>query len=91
VVLPCATVIILAELFLVSKQHKTDEISRVPQFHELPKIRWSAVTALVVGCSTGILTAGIIPGIEFMHVGVPALQAWGTALILYLVLRRFDR
>jgi purine-cytosine permease-like protein len=91
VVLPSATVIIVAELMLFGKKAKADELSHVPQFHELPKVRWSAVIALIVGCSTGVITSGLVPGTEALHVGVPALQAWAAALILYVILRRFDR
>jgi purine-cytosine permease-like protein len=90
VVLPSATVIILTELFLVSKEHKSSELSRVLPFEQLPKVRWSAVLALIAGCGTGVVTSGLFPGCEMLHVGVPALQAWAVSLGSYLVLRRFD-
>lgn len=92
VVLPSATVIIVAELLLMRRDEKSrGQLSYVPSFEELPKVRWSAVLGLLIGCSVGVLTSGIFPAAEQFHVGVPALQAWGTSLFVYLILRRFER
>jgi cytosine permease len=89
IVLPCATVVIMLEQFLISREKgSSDEVTNVPCFADLPSIRWKAVVALLVGCAVGIATAGIFPGSEPWHVGVPALQAWIACLITYLCLRR---
>jgi cytosine permease len=92
IVLPCATIVIMVEQFFLSRaKGKADEITQVPCFADLPPIRWTAVIALLVGCSVGIATAGIFPGSEKWNVGVPALQAWIACLITYLCLHRLDR
>lgn len=91
VFLPCATVIILAELMLLRRKGTAGHLSHVPQFHELPTVRWSAVVSFALGCGVGVLTAGLVPGWERVHMGVPALQAWAVSLISYLLLRQLDR
>jgi purine-cytosine permease-like protein len=82
IVLPCATVVIMVEQFLLA--HRFGEVNA-------DKWRWSAVLALLIGCVVGIATAGIIPGTESWNIGVPALQAWLAALVAYLCLHKMDR
>jgi cytosine permease len=90
--LPSATIVILAEHWLISKWHKVEgELSRVPAFADLPPVRWSAIVAFAVGCSIGVVTTGMIPGTEMLRVGVPALQAWVATLVIYVVLRRIEQ
>jgi cytosine permease len=88
--LPSATIIILLELFVLSRSSMGNdaELKRVPTFEELPAVRWSAVASLVLGCAVGVMTAGIVPGTDSWHVGVPALQAWITCMVSYVVLRK---
>jgi purine-cytosine permease-like protein len=88
--LPSATIIILLELFVLSRSTlgQDAELTRVPTFEELPPVRWSAVIALVFGCTVGVMTAGIVPGTESLHVGVPALQAWVACIVSYVLLRK---
>lgn len=90
-VLPCATVIACTEWLIAIKNKKKPFFTRVPSFSELPAVRWSAIIAFTTGSCVGIATAGIIPGLESWQIGVSSLQAWITALVVYLMLRRFDR
>lgn len=89
--LPCATVVVVAEHWLVSKLHeKPGELSRIPSFEELPAVRWSAIAAFACGCTFGVITAGILPGLAGLRMGVPALQAWVMTLVTYLLFRRIE-
>lgn len=89
--LPSATIIILAEQLLISKLHlKAGELSRVPSFDELPACRWTAVIALILGCSAGVITSGMLPGTQALHFGVPALHAWLTSFISYWLMRSWQ-
>src|SRR5256885_3640662 len=48
-----------------------------------------AIVALVLGTGVGAYTAGVIPGIPGFgktYIGFPALQAWVTGAVVYLVL-----
>lgn len=90
--LPSATIIILAEHWLISKWHKAEgEPSRVPSFSELPPVRWTAVLAFGIGCLVGVATTGMVPGTEHLRMGVPALQAWVTTLVSYVLMRRMEQ
>jgi cytosine permease len=82
IVLPSATVVIMVEQFLLQRRYGELRVG---------KWRWSAVAALLIGCTVGVATAGIIPGTESWNVGVPALQAWVASFIAYLCLHNLDR
>jgi len=47
----------------------------------------SAIIALVAGIGVGIATAGVIPALHAFQFGVPCLQAWATAALVFAVLR----
>lgn len=85
IVLPSATVVILAEhWWMLRMRGARFDITHMPPLADLPAVRWNAVIALLLGCTVGIATAGILPGSEALHVGVPALQAWITTLLAYI-------
>ncbi len=91
IVLPCATVIMLAEAYLVPRFSKNAiDLKRVYEFNELPKINRSAVIAFVAGSAAGIGTAGMIPALEFLHFGISGLQAWIVSFALYSAFRYFE-
>jgi purine-cytosine permease-like protein len=93
VMLPTPTVIMMGEWFLMAKVFKSGiPISdlRVPSFAELPAVKTSAVVALIAGTGVGLLTSGVIPGLEKLNVGIASLQGWLTALIIYIPLRMFE-
>ena len=91
IVLPCATVILLAEAYLVPRfSNNAIDLHRVYEFKDLPQINRSAVTAFVAGSAVGIGTVGMIPILESLHFGIAGLQAWLTSFSLYAMLRYFE-
>lgn len=90
-ILPCPTVVMLAEWYLISRFTKIPpDFHVVADFATMPFIRWGAVVAVLSGSAVGLLTAGIIPGLERLHVGVCSLQAWLTTLLVYIVWRAVE-
>ena len=85
--LPSATVIMLCEYFWFKRKMDVKEVFSVPRFEELPAIQHSALWALIAGFSVGIITSGIIPGLQSLHVGICSIQAWLTCGTVYVVLR----
>jgi purine-cytosine permease-like protein len=88
VFLPTVTVIMIAEFFIVRRMlGQENDFSTVPDVSSLPVIRYPAFAALVIGCGVGILTSGVIPGLEAFHVGVCSIQSWLAAGFCYIPLR----
>ena len=92
ILLPTPTVIMMAEWFLMTYVFRTGSVQSwsVPEYHELPAWRWPATIALLVGLAVGIGTSGIIPGTANWNVGICSVQAWLTALIVYVPLRLIE-
>jgi purine-cytosine permease-like protein len=86
--LPTASILILAECFFF--QNKTGGIQSPGSTSAFPKAGNSALIAWGIGAAFGIITSGVIPGTKALNVGIPALQAWALALIVYLPLRRLE-
>lgn len=92
IILPAATVIVLAEYFILcSPSERQEAFAHVPSFAQLPAVRFPAVTALLIGACVGFLTAGVIPGLDSWRVGVFSLQAWIAATLAYLSIRYTQR
>jgi len=92
IVLPCATMVMIAEWFITTRgKNPRPFYSRIPEWNELPAVRWPALIAFIAGSGMGLATAGIIPALEFLHVGVAPLQAWLVALVVYVVLRPLEK
>jgi hypothetical protein len=88
ILLPTPTVIMFTECFLLARIfHTPPDFSTVPKFESLPFVRWPALVALFAGWMVGIATSGIIPGTAGLRIGVCSLQAWLTALVVYVPLR----
>jgi len=88
IMLPCATVIMMAEWLLLARIFKLPvSFDRVVRFDEVPRVKLPAVAALLAGYAAGLATSGLVPGTEAWHVGVCSLQAWLASLVVYLPLR----
>ncbi len=88
VIMAMPTVILGAEYFLIRRWLKIPaEFSSVATDDELPGWRLPAMVALVMGCAVGILTAGVLPGCDLLHVGICSVQAWLVGLIVYVSMR----
>ncbi len=91
VFLPTVTVIMIAEFFIMKRLlGQENNFSSIPEVASLPPIRYPAFIALIVGCVVGVLTSGVIPGTESMHVGVCSVQAWLAAGLSYIPLRLLE-
>ena len=88
VILPVMTTIMFSELFVVKKFWlKDNDISAVLPLDTLPPFKWPALIASGIGVCVGVGTAGVIPGLEKLYVGVCSVQAWLTGGFIYLLLR----
>jgi purine-cytosine permease-like protein len=83
VILPTASVIVLTECLIIRR-------GRLTESENIPAVGKSAVIAWSAGVVLGIITSGIIPGTKALNVGVPILEAWLLALVLYIPLRKAE-
>jgi purine-cytosine permease-like protein len=91
IVLPCATVIMVAEEFLVKRIcGKSEDLSVVVDYDEVPSLRWAAVAALFIGSIVATINSGFLPGTEQYAWGVPSMHGWIISLIAYLLLRPLE-
>lgn len=91
VFLPTVTVIMIAEFFIVKRMlGQENDFSTVPELSALPPVKYPAFAALMIGCTVGVLTAGVIPGTESLHTGVCSIQAWLAAGLSYIPLRLLE-
>lgn len=92
IIVPTPTIIIMCEWALSTWVLRTQSrfAERIPEFSEMPLVRWPALIALAVGFSVGLLTAGIIPGTQDLHVGISSIQAWFAAALTYVPLRLIE-
>lgn len=88
VMLPLPTVIMCCEWYYQTKILKVVPFfTNIPSFDSLPAVRWPAFWATVIGMTVGIATSGIIPGLEFLGFGIPSMQCWILAAVIFFVLR----
>jgi purine-cytosine permease-like protein len=86
--LPTVTVIMITEFFVIKRLlGQANDFSTIPELSQLPTVRYPAFLALVIGCAVGILTSGVIPGTDSLHVGVCSVQAWLAAGLSYIPMR----
>jgi purine-cytosine permease-like protein len=91
IVLPCATVIMVAEEFLIKRIcGRSENLSVLVNYDEVPTLRWAAVTALFIGSVVATINSGFLPGTEQYSWGVPSLHGWIISLIAYLILRPLE-
>ncbi|MBX9687171.1 MAG: cytosine permease [Candidatus Obscuribacterales bacterium] len=88
VILPLPTVVMVCEWFWQTKILKEKAFfSIIPSFESLPAVRWPALWAALAGMSVGILSSGIIPGTAALKIGIPSVQSWLVAMLLFFLLR----
>jgi hypothetical protein len=64
-------------------------LHRVATWGELAFANWPGIVALLAGTAVGAFTGGLVPGTAGFgktYIGFPALQAWVTGAVVYLVL-----
>jgi purine-cytosine permease-like protein len=87
VLVPTGTVIMMAELLWLpgwlANRRRAD---RAPTWSETDWANWPAIASLVIGGVVGVYTNGSIPHFGPGFVGIPPLQAWGSALASYALL-----
>lgn len=92
VIMAMPTVILVAEYFIVRKLFSIKcDLHVITADADLPIMRTPAITALLVGCTVGIATAGIIPALEPMHVGICSFQGWIAGLAVYIPMRWLEQ
>lgn len=92
VILPLPTVIMVCEWYWQTKVLKVQPFFHViPSFDQLPSIRWPAFWAVLVGMTVGVITSGMIPGFEHLKMGIPSMQSWTLAALVFFALRRSEK
>lgn len=87
VTVPVASTIMAMDVFILPRLFGLRRpLHRVATWSEVATANWPGIVALVAGTGVGAYTAGIIPGISPTYIGFPALQAWVTGAVVYLVL-----
>jgi hypothetical protein len=90
VTIPVASTILAMDVFVLPRLFGIRRrVDRVPAWHETALANWPAIVALAAGTGVGAYTAGLIPGLSGFgktNIGFPALQAWMTGAVVYLVL-----
>jgi purine-cytosine permease-like protein len=89
ITVPVASTIMAMDVFVVPRLFGLSRpLYRVATWSELALANWPAIVALVCGTAVGAFTGGLVPGTSgFGHtyIGFPALQAWVTGAVVYLV------
>ncbi len=95
VFLPCATLVMAVDVFLL---RRVSGLSRKPDEDGAPRavVSWAqaspgnvaGIVAILAGLAVGAVTGGLIPGTAGFgttNTGIPAVEAWATAIGLYLL------
>lgn len=89
ILLPGATVILIAEAFIVPRFFgRSEDLRLALEPGKLPRLRWSAVAALFLGSFVAALNSGFLPGCHSR--GIPSLLGWAIALAAYLIMRGLE-
>jgi purine-cytosine permease-like protein len=90
VTVPVASTIMAMDVFVLPRLFGLRRpLYRVATWSELAFANWPAIVALLAGTAVGAVTGGLIPGTAGFgktYIGFPALQAWATGAVVYLVL-----
>ena len=83
---PVASTIMAIDIFLLPILFGISRpMYRVANWSELGIANWPGVIALAAGTLVGLYTAGLIPVLNTDYIGFPALQAWVTGAVAYLI------
>jgi purine-cytosine permease-like protein len=95
VFLPCATLVMAVDVFLLrrvsgcTRKAGEDGAPRaVVSWAQASPGNFAGIVAILAGLAVGAVTGGLIPGTAGFgatNVGIPALEAWATAIGLYLL------
>src|SRR5438034_3367819 len=89
VTVPVASTIMAMDVFILPRLFGLRRpLHRVASWREVALGNWRAIVALVLGTGVGAYTADGIPGFHGLgttYIGFPALQAWVTGAVAYLV------
>jgi purine-cytosine permease-like protein len=89
VTVPVASTIMVMDVFVVPRLFGLRRpLYRVASWSELAVANWPGIIALLSGTAVGAFTGGLVPGTAgFGHtyIGFPALQAWLTGAVVYLL------
>jgi purine-cytosine permease-like protein len=90
VTVPVASTIMAMDVFIVPRLFGLRRpLHRVASWSEAAVANWPGIVALLIGTGVGAYTGGLIPftpGFQKDYIGFPALQAWATGAIVYLIL-----
>ncbi len=90
ITVPVASTIMAMDVFIVPRLFGLRRpLYRVATWSELGLANWPAIVALVAGTAVGAFTGGLVPGTAGFgktYIGFPALQAWLTGAVVYLIL-----
>jgi purine-cytosine permease-like protein len=87
VTVPVASTIMAMDIFVLPRLFGLRRpMHRVAAWNELAAANWPAIVALAAGTGLGAYTAGLITPLSSDYIGFPALQAWITGAVVYLVL-----
>ncbi|MBS2010015.1 MAG: cytosine permease [Cyanobacteria bacterium SZAS TMP-1] len=90
VFLPGTTVIVICEWLLgkyLSRGSSHLEPYETGCEPPVPAFYWPAIIALLIGYTVGVVTSGVVPGLDRFHVGIPFLFAWFSGVFSYIPLR----
>lgn len=92
VILPLPTVIMVCEWIWQTKISKeVPYFSVIPSFDQLPSMRWPAFWAAIIGMAVGLITSGLVPGLDALKGGIPSVQSWLVAASIFFILRRNEK
>jgi purine-cytosine permease-like protein len=90
VTVPVASTIMVMDVFVVPRLFGLRRpLQRVATWQELAFANWPGIVALLAGTAVGAFTGGLVPGTSGFgktYIGFPALQAWVTGAVCYLIL-----
>jgi len=89
VTVPVASTIMAVDIFIVPRLFGLRRpLHRVASWSEVAPLNWAAIVALLLGTGVGTFTGGLIsgtPGFGTTYIGFPALQAWVSGAVVYLL------